>query len=208
MGQRVVGKILFGNKIGKILRLSAATAVAFGVVVAPALAQQALICFTLHNDLANFDRRAHRPLPAREVATPWADWAHTCPNLLGGFPFYECSPPPNLVVPESPEAFEMHRAWSLSSLGGRDPIRLRILDEMVRNGCPLPTDADLLAVPEPPRVAQAAPPPRRRPKGPVLHVLGAKDKPPGVSTDRPDGAGAPDVPHLASSSSVTRAKTP
>ena len=207
MGQDVLGKNLIDNRVAKILRLCATAVVAWGVFVSPALAQQVLICFTLHNDLANFDRRAHRPLPAREVPTPWADWAHTCPNMLGGFPFYQCSPPPHLVAPESPEALEMHRAWSLSPLGGRDPTRLRILEEMVRNGCPLPTDVDLLIPPPPPtRTAAAAPPPRRRSKGPVLHVLGANEKSPGVSTDRPNAA--PEAPYLASSSSVTRAKAP
>jgi hypothetical protein len=188
-----------------VVRTLCIAAVTCGLSAVPALAQQVLVCFTLHNDLANFDRRAHRPLPAREVPTPWADWAHTCPNLLGGFPFYQCSPPPDSVQPEQPEAFEMHRAWAQSPLGGRDPIRLRILDEMVRNGCPLPTDADLLAPPTPPSGRVAAMPQHRRVKGPVLRVLGTNDKPPAAPAERPNAAGAP---YLASSSSVTRAKAP
>ncbi|QOZ76305.1 hypothetical protein XH83_13130 [Bradyrhizobium sp. CCBAU 53351] len=43
-------------------RLFALALVAAGLVfaAAPAKAQLVLICYTLHNDLANFDRRAHQ----------------------------------------------------------------------------------------------------------------------------------------------------
>jgi hypothetical protein len=82
----------------------------------PTRAQEVLACYTLHNDLANFDRRAHSVdhyfLPAlrREVG------------------------PRNL-----------RRAYDRSHLGGSDIVRLRLINEMRRFGCPIaPRDEALL----------------------------------------------------------------
>ena len=133
-------------------------ALAAGVVAVllagPALAQQVLACFTLHNDLANFDRRAHRPPFAAEREAAWQS--------------------------EQERAAEQWRLqrWARSRLGGSDPVRLAIIDEMYRNGCPLP-----------PEVALLAPPPRTvaRPHGrkkPPLRVLGQGERRTGA---RPPG---------------------
>jgi hypothetical protein len=69
--------------------------------VASATAQQVFACYTLHNDLANFDRRA------RQVA-------HYFPGQAG------------------------RDVYERSHIGGSDVIRLRIINEMHRFGCPLP----------------------------------------------------------------------
>jgi hypothetical protein len=73
--------------------------------VGSATAQQVFACYTLHNDLANFDRRA------RQVA-------HYFPGRAG------------------------RDAYERSHIGG--VIRLRIINEKHRFGCPLPRDAWLL----------------------------------------------------------------
>jgi hypothetical protein len=77
------------------------------VSVGSATAQQVFACYTLHNDLANFDRRA------RQVA-------HYFPGRAG------------------------RDVYERSHIGGSDVIRLRIINEMHRFGCPLPRDAWLL----------------------------------------------------------------
>jgi hypothetical protein len=84
-----------------------ATAAGLCLSVGSAAAQQVFACYTLHNDLANFDRRA------RQVA-------HYFPGRAG------------------------RDVYERSHIGGSDVIRLRIINEMHRFGCPLPRDAWLL----------------------------------------------------------------
>jgi hypothetical protein len=71
-----------------------------------AAAQQVLACYTLHNDLANFDRRARQV----DRYFPGGGWGRK-------------------------------ELYDRSHLGGSDVIRLRIIDEMRRFGCPLPREA-------------------------------------------------------------------
>jgi hypothetical protein len=121
------------------------------LLVAPASAQQDLVCFTLHNDLANFDRRAHRPqFPAERDAAQRAaaDYAAYCP---GGQTQSDCANLGALADRTSAAYFTMLRTWGLSPIGGSDPVRLRIINAMYQNRCPMPDDLELLR-----------PPPRRR----------------------------------------------
>jgi|SRR5690348_7667459 hypothetical protein len=90
---------------------SAILIAAIGFCLSPSVApaQQVLACYTLHNDLANFDRRAHQIDPYL-----------------------------------SRSGVRTREAYDRSYLGGSDVIRLRIINEMRRFGCPLPPDAFLL----------------------------------------------------------------
>ncbi|MEN3385172.1 MAG: hypothetical protein V7608_5216 [Hyphomicrobiales bacterium] len=124
------------------------------LLVAPASAQQTLVCFTLHNDLANFDRRAHRPqFPAERDAAQRAaaDYAASCPGGEAGFASSDCAALGARADRTSAAYFTMLRTWGLSPIGGSDPVRLRIIKEMYQNRCPMPDDVELLR-----------PPPRRR----------------------------------------------
>jgi hypothetical protein len=92
----------------------ATTLLAAAFLCLPAIsarAQEVLACYTLHNDLANFDRRAHSvdnyflPQLRRETGA---------------------------ITPG-----ELKNAWNRSYLGGQDIVRLRIIYEMRRFGCPI-----------------------------------------------------------------------
>jgi hypothetical protein len=107
----------------------------------PAASQLILSCLTLHNDLANFDRRAsighRRFMPnlehlreAADEAAAQADGescfdrgAENCESRLDG---------------KARKYYRLKEAYLLSHLGGSDPIRLRIIGEMQKLGCPLP----------------------------------------------------------------------
>jgi len=118
------------------------------LLAAPASAQQTLVCFTLHNDLANFDRRAHRPQfpderdAARRAA---ADYAAYCRGDQGLFS--DCAALGTRADQTSAAYFTMLRTWGLSPIGGSDPVRLRIISEMYKNRCPMPDDLELLRPP-------------------------------------------------------------
>lgn len=118
----------------------------------PASSQLVLSCYTLHNDLANFDRRArsvrHYFMPELRDAQKSAKRAITHPK--GEFCFgvggEHCAPePPNAI-----EKYQyIKEAYLRSHLGGTDPVRLRIIGEMQKLGCPLPEHViDLLQIME------------------------------------------------------------
>ncbi len=89
------------------LRLAILLAAAFLCLPAvPARAQEVLACYALHNDLANFDRRAH------EVD--------------------------HYLLPELARSGNVNAAYERSYLGGQDIVRLRMIYEMQRFGCPVP----------------------------------------------------------------------
>jgi hypothetical protein len=85
----------------KPLALLLATA-CLGLATPSARAQEVLACYTLHNDLANFDRRAHSV--------------------------------DHYFLPRIGYSRE---AYARSPLGGSDIVRLRIINEMRRFGCPI-----------------------------------------------------------------------
>lgn len=117
----------------------------FGAAM-PARAQLVLICASLHNDLANFDRRSHEVggyyLPEiveirRALARAEADYQFACPgDGLATENAQQC-----ISLSEQVEILS-NRLWDrvLSPIGGSDPIRLRILTEMRVNRCPFPND--------------------------------------------------------------------
>ena len=154
--------------------LAAALGVGLGAV--PALAQQVLVCFTLHNDLANFDRRANKPnymFGQKEIALALKQYQWLCPNGRARDPRIDCTglvdDPQDFATAEF---YRVIREWVVSPLGGSDPIRLRIMDEMYRNSCPLPPEAlYLLSL----RQQQAGARQHRGPR-PVLRVLGSAEK--------------------------------
>jgi hypothetical protein len=134
-----------GNAImastNRLAVLVAATGLCLSVVGAEA--QEVLACYTLHNDLVNFDRRAHAvdhyfmpPLKAAREALGADAYYQPCTiNTPAGV---ECSTP-------NPHDAARYRYWrskyDRSPLGGSDVIRLRIIDQMVQIGCPLPPEA-------------------------------------------------------------------
>ena len=127
-------------------RFAALLAAAFGLTFGPVpvLAQQVLVCFTLHNDLANFDRRANAPnyMYGQDViAAALREYQWLCPSGRARAPDTDCVGLQG--DPNAPTAgfYQMIREWVVSPLGGSDPVRLRIIDEMYRNGCPLPPEA-------------------------------------------------------------------
>jgi hypothetical protein len=69
-------------------------------------AQQVFACYTLHNDLANFDRRA------RQVDHYFPGWGWNHKEI-----------------------------YARSHIGAADVVRLRIIGEMRRLGCPLSQEA-------------------------------------------------------------------
>lgn len=119
---------------------------------APATAQHVLICYTLHNDLANYDRRArevdHYFMPelkeAREAALV-AKQVDDSPLCLFG-----ALEPCNEQLRQETERYRaLREIRARSHLGGSDTIRLRIIAEMRRFGCPLsPEDLALLEIAE------------------------------------------------------------
>lgn len=114
----------------------------------PAASQLVLSCYTLHNDLANFDRRArsvsHYFMPELKEARRSAKRAITHPEgeFCFGLQTNGAGLPPEKCAPEPAGAIEEYRylkdVYLRSHLGGSDPVRLRIIGEMQKLGCPLP----------------------------------------------------------------------
>jgi hypothetical protein len=135
------------GEIGMTAKRSATTllaATAAVLLTVPALAQQVLVCYTLHNDLANFDRRANAPnymYGQEAIAQALREYQWLCPSGRARAPDTDCVGLQG--DPGAPTAgfYQMIREWVVSPLGGSDPVRLRIIDEMYRNGCPLPPEA-------------------------------------------------------------------
>ena len=95
-------------------------AIALCLLVGSSGAQEVLACYTLHNDLANYDRRARQVTPrylqefeAARAAS--AEQERAAPNDARARPY----------------------------LWGPDIVRLRIINEMRRYGCPLPREASI-----------------------------------------------------------------
>jgi hypothetical protein len=99
-----------------------------------------LICYTLHNDLANYDRRArevdHYLMPelkeAREaaIAAKEVDESPLC--LFGALE--HCN---EHLQQQTGRYRALREVHARSHLGGSDAIRLRILAEMYKYGCPI-----------------------------------------------------------------------
>jgi hypothetical protein len=116
--------------------------VAAALLVAPAAApaQHVLVCFTLHNDLSNFDRRAHsvdyysRSVFEAALAAykrAYQDYQSAC--LPSGEPTYvgpDCEALNREAVRHEAEYYRLQ--WLNS-----DPIRRRIIAEMISNRCPV-----------------------------------------------------------------------
>jgi hypothetical protein len=111
--------------------------------VAPATAQEVLACYTLHNDLANFDRRAHQVdhyfapgLKAARAAAIGDSYFSRCAfNDAAG---EDCT---SARQRDWARYRRLQRIYDRSHLGGSDVVRLRIIDQMRYLGCPLPEDA-------------------------------------------------------------------
>src|SRR4051794_36914518 len=111
--------------------------------VAPATAQEVLACYTLHNDLANFDRRAHQVdhyfapgLAAARAAAIGAGYFSRCAfnDAVGE----DCT---SARRRDWARYRRLQGIYDRSHLGGSDIVRLRIIDQMRYLGCPLPEDA-------------------------------------------------------------------
>jgi hypothetical protein len=106
----------------------------------PAGAQEVLACYTLHNDLANFDRRTHQVdhyfapglKAARAAATGDAFFSRCAFNDVTG---EDCT----LARRRDWARYRrLLQLYDRSHLGGSDVVRLRIIDQMRYLGCPLP----------------------------------------------------------------------
>jgi hypothetical protein len=103
-----------------------------GLFSAPAASQHVLVCYTLHNDLANFDRRAHSvdhyfmaEIKEARAAAEAADSSFCISE--------ECKR-------QAQRDIERYRyllkVRSRSIFGGNDPVRQRILAQMRYFRCP------------------------------------------------------------------------
>ena len=113
-----------------------------------ALAQQVLVCVTLHNDLANFDRRAEAATHEQQTI----DTAKAVNATTEQFTDATCAAARVFATncDQRSQAAEADRDRTdamaydhlNSPLYGRDPVRLRIIAAMRANGCiPLDTYA-------------------------------------------------------------------
>jgi hypothetical protein len=107
----------------------------------PAAGQLVLSCYTLHNDLANFDRRASVAhnffLPRLERARREASDA--AERSADAFCFDSTAEDCGRALADKAETYRrLREAYLLSHLGGSDLVRLRIIGEMRKLGCPLP----------------------------------------------------------------------
>lgn len=107
-----------------------------------AIAQHVLICFTLHNDLTNFDRRAGSvDYYSKSVFTEtvlgyrraYADYEAACPLVDEPLYLYFRPDCPSLYQEAICREAEYYRLQWLES----DPVRRRIIGEMARNHCPI-----------------------------------------------------------------------
>jgi hypothetical protein len=111
--------------------------------VVAARAQEVLACYTLHNDLANFDRRAHAVdhyfMPelrdARAVALAEPYFSRCAFTDLAG---EDCA---SARRRDWARYRHLQGIYDRSHLGGSDVVRLRIIDQMRYLGCPLPEEA-------------------------------------------------------------------
>lgn len=119
----------------------ALTAIGLWAAAGPACAQQVLVCFTLHNDLANFDRRAREvehyskqavaaALHSSKAAAGVYEPACPPPSYWGASAAAECAARNAANLRRESEFYRLR--WL-----ERDPIRQRIIAEMARNGCPM-----------------------------------------------------------------------
>jgi hypothetical protein len=132
-----------GGLMTMFQRCLTAGAVTLLLAVSSADAQQIILCHSLDNDLVNFDRRAHAVggyyLPQimklqHAVAAAEAEYLDACVPGAATATDTDC----RVLKTRIFYLREELRGWTLSPLGGSDPVRLRILLEMRRNGCPLP----------------------------------------------------------------------
>lgn len=110
--------------------------------VAPAAAQQVLACYSLHNDLANFDRRAHQVdhyfapgLKAARAAAIGDGYFSRC--AFSDAAGEDCGPARRR---DWVRYQHLRQIYDRSHLGGSDVVRLRIIDQMRYLGCPLPEE--------------------------------------------------------------------
>jgi hypothetical protein len=121
--------------------LVAVTSLCLSVVAARA--QEVLACYTLHNDLANFDRRAHQVdhyfMPelkaARAAAVGDAYFSRCAFSDVAG---EDCT---SARRRDWARYRYLQGIYDRSYLGGSDVVRLRIIDQMRYVGCPLPEEA-------------------------------------------------------------------
>jgi hypothetical protein len=110
----------------------------------PASSQLILSCYTLQNDLMNFDRRAqfgHRHvMPELEAARKDALRAkrYGDKTYCAGWPTESCESESPEELRKSMRYKKLNKRYLLSHLGGADPVRLRIIREMQKLECPLP----------------------------------------------------------------------
>jgi hypothetical protein len=127
------------KKYGPLVAILAMSAISY----VPVAAQHVLICYTLHNDLANYDRRAqevdHYFMPqlkeAREAAIS-ARQADDSPLCLFG----ALEPCTERLQQQTARYRALKEVHARSHLGGSDTIRLRIIAEMYKYGCPISAD--------------------------------------------------------------------
>ena len=127
--------------------LVAVTGLCLSVVAARA--QEVLACYTLHNDLANFDRRAHTVdhyfMPelkaARATAVEDACFSRCAFETPAGA---DCA---SARRRDWARYRRLQEIYDRSYLGGSDIVRLRIIDQMRYLGCPLPEDVSVCGNP-------------------------------------------------------------
>ena len=106
-----------------------------------AIAQQVLVCQTLHNDLTNFDRRAASvdhaaaEIAAAGAANEASDRVAEVACIAGNVFATNCEGRAAIAEANRYQAEDMATDHDRSRIGGSDPVRLRIIAEMKRNGC-------------------------------------------------------------------------
>jgi hypothetical protein len=140
-----------------------------------ALAQQVLVCQTLHNDLANFDRRAAsvdhaaQAIAATRAANEGSDRLAEVNCIAGNVFATNCEGRLAIAEANRYQVEDMATDHLHSRIGGSDPVRLRIIALMRRNGCfPLEVYATDYLYDEVPGPAK-----KRLP--PVSQIVRAKD---------------------------------
>ncbi len=108
---------------------------------APAVAQQVLVCQTLHNDLTNFDRRAQTVDRYAQEIDELRHQGEANANTAGlwcvvrSLLLTQCEDRTLVVKAEQAKINRMVDTRLLSKLGGADPVRVALVNEMRRNGC-------------------------------------------------------------------------
>jgi hypothetical protein len=132
-----------GNRLAVLVAMIGLDVISLGMAVAPARAQQVLACYSLHNDLANYDRRAHH---LDHYFMPELKEARAA--VVGDTYYLQCSfsaaPGEDCATTRERSAaryWRLQGIYDRSRLGGSDVIRLRIIDQMRYYGCPLPGEA-------------------------------------------------------------------